>query len=214
MTELHKQRIAKFANIDLYPVITSDFCNGRDPVEILKAIADGGAKVVQMREKNITKLKIAKFAEKFRDITSQYNMLLIINDDLDLALSVDADGVHLGQDDLSPLKARELAPDLILGVSTHSVDEALKAVEEKASYINIGPIFATGTKSLSMDPLGIDSIHEIAPLINIPFTVMGGIKERHIKELVDVGATRIAMVTEITQAENVEERVKELRKLF
>ncbi len=207
-------RIDPFKNIDIYPVISSEFCLNRDPVEVLKQIADGGAKIVQLREKHLPKGEIKKLAEQFRKITQQYNMLLIINDHVDIALSTDADGVHLGQDDMPPLEAKALAPELIIGVSTHSKEEAIEALKNRADNINIGPIFTTGTKSLTMAPLGPAAITEIAPLVDIPFTIMGGIKAHHIPELVSLGATRIAMVTEITQADDITKTVCKLRKLI
>jgi thiamine-phosphate pyrophosphorylase len=138
-------------------------------------------------------------------------MIFIVNDHVDIALSVNADGVHLGQDDFPLQAARELAPDLILGISSHSKEEALEAQENGADYVNIGPIYPTETKKLSCKYLGTEALKEIPPLLNIPFTVMGGIKQKHIPELISLGASRIAMVTEITQAENVTEKVKQLR---
>ena len=209
-----KERIEKFRNIDIYPVISSEFCLKRDPIYVLQKIADGGAKIVQLREKNITKKDIAKLAERFREITLQNNMLLIINDHLDIALKVDADGVHLGQDDMNPAEAKKLAPELIIGASTHSKEEALEAVKNRADNINIGPVFATATKSLPMAPLGPEAIQKISKLIDIPFTVMGGIKKHHIPELAAMGARRIAMVTAITEADDITKTVCELRKLI
>lgn len=208
------QAIKKFQNIDLYPVISSEFCAGRPSVEVLKTVADGGAKIVQLREKYLPKDEILELACEYRRITAEYGMLLIINDHVDIALKVYADGVHLGQEDCALGNAKQKAPELVIGISTHNMEEALKAQEEGADYINIGPIYATQTKSLPFSALGTDVLKEIPPLLNIPFTVMGGIKERHLKELISLGATRIAMVTEITQAENITERVCELRKYF
>jgi thiamine-phosphate pyrophosphorylase len=209
-----KKRIDKFDAIDIYPVISSEFCLGRDSIDMLKKIADGGAGIVQLREKNISKCDIAKLAEKFRTITSEYNMLLIINDHPDIAQQVNADGVHLGQEDLSVDNAKQYDEQLIVGISCHSIGEALEAEQNGADYINIGPIYATGTKSLSMQPLGPEAISDIAPRIGIPFTIMGGIKAGNIPELLAAGASKIAMVTEITEAENVTERVRELRRLI
>lgn len=207
-------RTEKFRNIDIYPVISSEFCAGRDPVEVLKAIADGGAKIVQMREKNADDRRLFTLGEEFRKITSHYDMLLIIDDRIDVAAAVDADGVHLGQDDLPIEAARKVSDDIIVGISTHSLEEATEAQSAGADYINIGPIFATQTKKLSYPALGPETISLIAPTLRIPFSVMGGIKARHIPELCKHGATRIAMVTEITEAEDVTAKVKELRKLF
>ena len=208
------ERIVRFSQIDIYPVISSEFCAGRTPLEVLRGVGEGGARVVQLREKHMRKQELAKLAVEFRKVTDSFGMLLIINDHVDIALECDADGVHLGQDDACFEEARALAPDLVIGVSTHSELEALDAQAAGASYINIGPIFHTGTKSLPMEPLGLDLLRDLAPKITIPFTVMGGIKARHIPELVAIGAARIAMVTEITQADDVFTKVRELRTLF
>ena len=208
------EKTERFRNIDIYPVISSEFCAGRNPADVLKAIADGGAKIVQMREKNISDRNLFQLGEEFRKITLQYKMLLIIDDRIDVAAAINADGVHLGQDDLPLEAARTVSDNLIVGISTHSLEEALEAQSAGADYINIGPIFATQTKKLSYPALGPETISAIAPSLKIPFSVMGGIKARHIPELCRSGATRIAMVTEITEAEDITDKVKELRKLF
>lgn len=208
------QAINKFKNIDIYPVISSEFCAGRSSVEVLKTVAEGGAKIVQLREKSLPKEDLLKLAGEYRRITGEYSMLLIINDHVDIALAVAADGVHLGQDDCTLVTAKTEAPELIIGISTHNQQEALKAQDGGADYINIGPIYTTQTKSLPFPALGTKILKEIPPLLHIPFTVMGGIKERHLRELISLGATRIAMVTEITQAADITQRVRELRKYF
>lgn len=206
--------IKKFNKIDIYPVISSEFCAGSTPLDVLKAIADGGAKIVQLREKNIPKNQILQLGCEFRKITAKYGMILIMNDHVDIALDIDADGIHLGQDDTTLQEARGLAPELMIGISTHSKAEALEAQAAGADNINIGPIYNTQTKSLPFDALGTDILNIIPPLLHIPFSVMGGIKEAHLAELIALGATRIAMVTEITQAKNITKRVCELRKYW
>jgi len=203
-----------FKQVDLYPVISSEFTNGRDVIDVLLQIAAGGAKIVQLREKNISKAEIFRLALRYREITTENDMLLILNDHLDIALAVDADGVHLGQDDLPLVVARKLAPQLILGSSTHNLSEAEQAIADGADYINIGPIYSTETKQLSYDSLGLEIMVKVADEINIPFTVMGGIKEEHLDKLIHHGAQHIAMVTEITQADDITNRVKQLRKLL
>ncbi len=211
---LSSKRIVRrkmLADIDIYPVISSEFTNGRDSVEILKMVADGGAKIVQLREKHRTKAEIFRLAEVYRNITAEYQMLLIINDHADIAAAVDADGVHLGQDDLPLAAARSVFPDLILGCSTHNIPEAVKAEQDGCDYLNIGPIYATQTKELSMAPLGLETLDAVKSHIHVPFTVMGGIKLHHLPELAKHGAGKVAMVTEITRAENVIKTVQELR---
>lgn len=209
-----EQRLAAFNEIDIYPVISSEFCAGREPVFVLEQIAEGGAKIVQLREKNINKRALGLIACEFRKICDRYGMLLIINDLVDVAVDVGADGVHLGQDDLPLEVARKTAPELILGISTHSRKEAVEAQANGADYINIGPIFNTQTKSLTMAALGVEIIREIAPLLHIPFTVMGGIKARHIPELLSAGARKIAMVTEITANEDIATKMAALKKMM
>ncbi|MBU8902004.1 MAG: thiamine phosphate synthase [Victivallales bacterium] len=208
------ERIAAFRDIDIYPVISSEFTNDRPVLDVLTAIAHGGAKVVQLREKNKTKAEVYELALKYREITSKYNMLLIINDHLDIALACDADGVHLGQDDLPMNAAKTICGEVFLGCSTHDPDEAEKAVLEGADYINIGPIYHTGTKKVACGVVGIEMLDKIVPGLEIPFSVMGGIKANCIPDLLAAGATRIAMVTEITQADDVCAKVKELRSLW
>lgn len=214
ISEIRQKRIEKFIRSDIYPVISSEFCNGRKPVEILQSIAEAGAGIVQLREKNISKLELFRLAQEFRKLTAAYGMLLIINDHVDLALSVNADGVHLGQDDLPIEAARRIAPDIILGSSTHSEAEAIEAQTLGADYINVGPIFATQTKQVGCPALGLDLLKTIIPKVKVPFSVMGGIKEKHLAELIASGARHIAMVTEITQAPDVTARTEQLRGYF
>jgi thiamine-phosphate pyrophosphorylase len=150
-------------------------------------------------------------AQKFREKTASAGMLLIINDHLDIALACGADGVHLGQDDLPLSAARKLAPDLLIGISTHNLEEALAAQEQGADYVNIGPIFATQTKEISMEPLGPEAIEKIVPKLKMTFTVMGGINTSNIDRVLRAGARRIAVVSAVTQAKDIGQAVRELR---
>lgn len=198
----------------LYPVITENFCNGRSGLEVLKEVIKAGVKVVQLREKDMSKNQLYHLAREYRSITKKNQVMLIINDYLDIALAVEADGVHLGQDDLPVKIARKIAPHLTLGVSTHNLEEALKAQKEGATYLNIGPIFPTKTKEIKVKPLGIAALQSIKKELKIPFTVMGGIKENNLKEVVKAGAKRIAMVTEITEAPVILEKIKNLQRII
>jgi thiamine-phosphate pyrophosphorylase len=208
------EKMDAFSNIDIYPVISSEFTNGRDVLDVLRQIAEGGAGIVQLREKNKTKAEVYRLALEYRKITAQFNMLLILNDHLDIAMAAGADGVHLGQDDLPLEPAKKLGYNLIIGNSTHNLEEALAARAAGADYINIGPIYPTGTKAVACGAIGLETMKTIAARVNMPFTVMGGIKARHIPGLLACGAGKIAMVTEITQAEDIRTRTAELRSLF
>ena len=208
------ERIEIFKSSDLYPVVSSEFCNGRDVCEILAGIAAAGAKIVQIREKNISDCAMFELVQKCKLITDRYQMLLIVDDRVDIAMAAGADGVHLGQDDFPLRAARKLAPEMIFGVSTHNAEEIKRALADGCSYLNIGPMFPTRTKSVACGALGLEKIEELKQLVTCPFSVMGGIKEHHLQLLCAKGFKHIAMVTEITQAPDVEAKVKHLRKIM
>jgi thiamine-phosphate pyrophosphorylase len=126
-------------------------------------------------------------------------------------MAVEADGVHLGQDDFPLNAARKIAPELLIGASTHSLQEAIQAQKEGADYINIGPIFPTGTKEGLARFLGPEAIAAISPAIDVPFTVMGGISASNIDQVLTNGAQRVAMVTAITQAPDITATVRALQ---
>ena len=209
---LREERAAAFAGIDLYPVTCESLSNGRSNVEVLEELISGGAKVVQLRDKEAAHGDVYRTALTFRKMTADAGMLLIINDYVDIAAAVNADGVHLGQSDMPMEAARRIGPDLIVGVSTHSLDQALAAQAAGADYINIGPIFPTDTKEVAMKILGPESVLEIGRRLDIPFTVMGGIKESNMDEVLERGARRLAVVTAVTEAPNVAAAVKRMRK--
>lgn len=206
------EAIGKFATADLYPVLTTKFCNGRDPLELLRELMDVGIKVVQIREKEMDALSFYRLSEQARRITSESGTLLIINDRVDVALAVDADGVHLGQTDFPFTKASQLWPNLLIGVSTHSPEEISAAVEGGASMINIGPIFPTSTKEKLPILVGLENLSAWSRNLPLPFSVMGGIKESNIAQVRTAGGMIFAMVTEITMAENVSRKVRDLRR--
>jgi thiamine-phosphate pyrophosphorylase len=200
-----------FKQVDIYPVTCERLSNGRSNLEVLKAVIQGGARIIQLREKEYSGKKMYDLALKFREITTKAGVLLIINDHVDIAMAVAADGVHLGQDDLPLNAARKIAPELLIGASTHSLPEATQAQKEGADYINIGPIFPTGTKEGLKRFLGPEAIAAISPRIDVPFTVMGGISESNIDQVLTYGARRVAMVTAITQAPDITAKVRALK---
>ncbi len=207
-----QERKALFERVDIYPVTCQRLSAGRTDLEVVDGIIRGGARIVQLREKEFSAREIYRLALELREKTAEAGVLLIINNHVDIALAVDADGVHLGQDDLPVEAARKLAPELLIGASTHSVAEALQARDEGADYINIGPIFPTRTKEGVHSFLGPEAIPEISSRVHLPFTVMGGIKAGNMDQVLQKGARRIAMVTEITAAPDIAETVRSLRK--
>jgi len=204
----------KFKKAGLYLVTSQTLSHGRSTEEIVKMALAGGVRLIQLREKDLPLPQQVRLAKKILAMTKKTGALLIINDRLDVALAGGADGVHLGQDDLPVASARKIAPDLIIGASTHSLMEALTAQRAGASYVNIGPLFPTRTKKWDKKYLGIRKMKQIASKIKIPFTVMGGIKAEHIPDLVKAGVKTIAVVTAVTAADNPQKAVKQLLALI
>jgi thiamine-phosphate pyrophosphorylase len=197
--------------VDIYPVTCERLSEGRTNLEVLEAVIQGGSKIIQLREKDYLKRDLYNLALKFREITARAGILLIINDHVDIAVAVEADGVHLGQADLPVQVARKLAPELLIGASTHSLEQALQAEKNGADYINIGPIFSTKTKEGVGGSLGPAAISEISPQIKVPFTVMGGINQENIDQVLAQGARRVAMVSAITRAADIAKKVRFLK---
>jgi thiamine-phosphate pyrophosphorylase len=190
----------RFTRTGLYLVTSEEFSAGKSTVHIVQAALAGGVKLVQLREKALSSRDLLSLARCIRELTAASEALLIINDRLDIALACDADGVHLGQEDLPVRDARRLAPDMIIGASSHNATQAVEAETQGASYVNIGPLFPTDTKNWRREFLGVDGLKQISKKLTIPFTVMGGIKKEHVAELCAAGARTIAVVTAVTAA--------------
>ncbi len=205
------QRMVRFEDTDLYVVITERFCGGRSPLAVLDAVLEAGVRLVQFREKDIEGRDLFERALKFRERTREAGALLIVDDRVDIAVAVDADGVHLGEFDLPIDVARRVAPELIVGASSHNLDEALAAQKAGAGYVNIGPIFSTQTKSVPTGAVGPEMIDRIAPHLTIPWTTMGGIKRHNIDQVLQHGARRVAVVTAVTEAKDVRAAATEFR---
>ena len=207
----HAARMARFDQTDLYVVITESFCESHTALDVLDAVLDAGVRLVQFREKDLEGAELYRRCLAFRERTRDARALLIVDDRLDLALAVGADGVHLGQTDLPIDAARRVAPELILGASSHDLHQALAAQKAGASYVNIGPIFPTKTKNLPTGALGPDIIDRIAPRLSVPFTCMGGINAHNIGQVLERGARHIAVVTAATTAPDVRHAARQLR---
>lgn len=208
----HNGLLAALEQTDLYVVITESFCAGRSSLEVLEKTLAAGVRLVQMREKEMDGRSLYMLALQYRRLTREAGALFIVDDRLDIALAVEADGVHLGQEDLPVQAARRIAPELIIGASTHSREEALEAQAAGASYVNIGPIFPTQTKDVV--PLGVEAIDLIVPYLHIPWTNMGGIKAANITQLVARQARHPAVMTAVTAASDVTAAARELRQLI
>jgi len=207
-------RMRRFQQAGLYLVTSQALSRGRSTLEIVDAALAGGVRLIQLREKEMPMPDFLRLAAQIRTRTDGAKALLIINDRLDVALAVGADGVHLGQADFPIAPARRLAPDLIIGASTHSPAEAQAAEHAGASYINVGPLFPTQTKQISGEFLGLEGLSKIALHVTIPWTVMGGIKQKHIPDLLKAGARTIAVVTAVTAAADPAQAARNLLSLI
>lgn len=163
-------------------------------LDIAEKACKAGAKVLQYRDKQATRKEMLTTAAAIREITAKYNTLFIVNDYIDIALLTGAEGVHLGQDDIPIAEARKITrPGFIIGVSTHSLEQALAAEKQGADYIGSGPVFATPTKE-SYIPIGLDTVKQVIERVHIPVVAIGGLNPGNIAELRKVGVRNFAMV--------------------
>lgn len=170
-----------------------------------------GVDIVQLREKNTTSKRFIYLAQRIRELTSHFGAAFIVNDRVDIAKISNADGVHLGQDDIPVSYAREILGDnAIIGVSTHCPEHAKKAITDGADYIGVGPVFKTPTKP-SKDPVGLEYVKWAADNVNIPFFAIGSIDTANIKEVVQAGANRVAVIRAIMYADDIESNCKILK---
>lgn len=189
----------------IYGITAEKFSRGRSNIEVVEEMIRGGIRIVQYREKHRDKSirDIYEECRTIRKITREHGVLFIVNDFIDIALLTEADGVHVGQDDLPVEVARRLMGDKIVGVSTHSPAQAEAAVAAGADYIGVGPIYETRTKEDVCDPVGLTYLDHIVGHVPIPFVAIGGIKEHNIHEVVARGARTVCLVTEIVGAEDI-----------
>jgi len=197
-------------DVRLYCYSPWDFLMGRDPFEMIAAQIRGGADVIQLREKNMPKRQAIALGLAIRKLTTQEGVPFIVNDDLDLALILEADGVHLGQDDIPIQYARPLMKDKIIGISTHSLDQAREAIESGADYIGIGPAFKTETKIKADPVVEIDLILKIKELSPVPVIAIGGIGGKNIDLLVNKWIRRAAIISDILSSNNIEAKTRAL----
>lgn len=171
-----------------------------DPQKLLLEMVwqgiEGGARLIQYRDKTGARRNMYETAKQLRRMTAEHGARLIINDQIDLALAVRADGVHLGQDDLPLWIARKiLGNEAIVGVSTHTVEEAMHAESEGADYIGFGPIFQTQSKKDARAPIGLKAITEVKQKVHIPIYAIGGIQRPHLSDLITAGADGVAVIS-------------------
>jgi thiamine-phosphate pyrophosphorylase len=212
---MKSKKLDLLKNYNLYCITAENLSLGRNNIEVVKEMLSSGVKIIQYREKKKTLKEKYKEALILRELTLQYNAILIVNDHLDLAKIVEADGVHIGQDDYPIEVAREfLGEEFIIGVTAHNKEQAKKAEKEGADYIGLGPIFESFTKEKPHPPIGIEILKWADINIKIPVVAIGGIKENNLKQVLENGGKCIAMVSEIVSSSNIKEKIKNLMKIM
>ena len=230
--------VKSLQDVELYVILSPR--SDMDYLKMAKEAILGGADMVQLRVKDWTDRKTIEIGEKLREITSNHQVPMVVNDRLDVALALGADGVHLGQQDMplglvrrllrwevagasiyeggqkrklqkgSPLlKVRPVTR--FIGVSTHSLKEAVKAEKEGADYISIGPIFQSSSKP-ELRPIRLNSIRQIKNKVKIPFFAIGGIDQENVGEVIRAGAERVAVIHAVCGAKNVKKAAEEMRR--
>lgn len=177
---------------------------GRDMLAVARAALDGGATVIQLRDKTASTRMLVEAGVALRALTRERGALLIVNDRLDVALAVDADGAHVGQDDMPAALARQLlGPQRILGVSAGNLEEAAEAVIAGADYLGVGPIYATGSKADAGSPVGPALLRELAVRYSLPLVAIGGINVENTREVIHAGASGVAVISAVVSAEDI-----------
>ena len=196
----------------LYAVTDRAWLNGETLESQVEKALKGGATFVQLREKELDEEKFLEEAKKIKKLCAEYHVPFVINDNVDIALKVDADGVHVGQSDMEAGKVREkLGPDKIIGVSARTVEQALLAQAHGADYLGVGAVFSTSTKSDAKN-VSHETLKEICKAVRIPVVAIGGITRDNVKELTGCGADGIAVISAVFAQQDIESAARELKK--
>jgi len=198
----------------IYVIVDNSIFPERSHLEIVQRALEGGARIIQLRAKDLLKREVWRIARVMKRLCERYDAIFIVNDYVDIALDVGADGVHLGADDMPINEAREKAPELIIGRSTHSLEEAIEAEKLGADYIAFGAIFPTQTKGRPTPIQGLDKLKEVCEKVKKPVVAIGGINRGNLIEVKQAGADAVAMISEVVKAEDIKQRVRELIQLW
>lgn len=202
----------KLPETDIYAITDSNLSLGRPIAEVVPALLGAGVKIIQYREKKKKAGEMLRECELIRKLTREAGAFFIVNDHVDIALLVKADGVHVGQEDLPVGRVRELVgEDCVIGLSTHSPEQAAAAVRDGADYIGVGPLYATRTKEDVCEAVGLEYLDHVAKNHTVPFVAIGGIKRHNIGDVVRHGARCCCLVSELVGAPDIAARVAEVR---
>jgi len=210
MTTLHNSII----DYSLYFITDESLSKGRSTLYIAEQALMGGTTVIQLRDKGKDREYLRQTGFALKELCKQYHALFIINDDVDLALELRADGIHVGQNDLPCREVRKKAPSMILGVSTTTVEESLRAENEGADYLGAGPVFATTSKDDALPPIGLAGLAMIVESVHIPVIAIGGISLDNTADIVKTGAAGISVISALSMSDSVLQSAQSLSALF
>lgn len=198
----------------IYGITGDNFSNGRSNYFCVEEMIKGGIKIVQYRAKTKDTREKVKEAREIRELCRKNGVIFIVNDNVDIALLVDADGVHIGQEDMHPDDVRKLIGDnKIIGLSTHSEKQGMEAYKNpNVDYIGVGPIFPTTTKDTT--PVGLEYLEYAVKNLDLPFVAIGGIKAHNIDAIIAKGAQRVCLVSEIVGADSISDMARNLQEKF
>jgi thiamine-phosphate pyrophosphorylase len=195
-------------------VITDRRATGQRPLaEVIEAVVAGGATIVQMREKTASTREMIELGRVLHEISRRAGVPFIVNDRVDVALALDAEGVHVGQEDMpAPLARRLIGPDRILGVSAGTVEEAVQAERDGADYLGVGDMYGTPSKPDAGVPIGVEGLGRIAEVVSIPVVGIGGITADNATAVIKAGAAGVAVISAVVGADDAEQAAQRLRR--
>ena len=195
----------------LYAVTDRHWLDKRSLKEVVKESLDGGVTFVQLREKTLEDDKFLEEAKELKQLCKEYDVPFVINDNVDIAIAMDADGVHVGQSDMEAGNVREkLGPDKIIGVSAQTVEQAVLAEKRGADYLGVGAVFPTGSKDDAVE-VSHETLKAICEAVSIPVIAIGGISVGNVKELAGSGIVGIAVISAIYAAEDIKKATEDLK---
>ena len=207
---LRRDKLGRMAG--LYAIIDTEALHGRSHVDVAAGAIRGGVKVIQLRDKDSDKKELLSIAEGLKKLCTEHNVLFIVNDSLEMALASDADGLHVGGEDLPTAVARRLLPiDKILGCSARTVEKAQTAKAAGADYIGVGAMYPTATKE-SAEVVGTERLKEIRKAVDLPIVAIGGINKDNAGEVMKAGACAVAVINALLGAEDIEQAARQLVK--
>ena len=202
-------------NLELYIITDDNIGLGKTHAEIAQLAIAGGADAIQLRDKSCSSRELIRVGRTLRTITSRNSTLLIINDRLDVALACGADGVHLGQGDISTDVARQLSPPgFIIGVSVRNVEEAIGAELDGADYVALSPTFSSGSKPDAGPGHGLEMLREIRRNVSVPVIAIGGINRENICEVIAAGASGVAVISAVVGAADITAAARDLKNMI